>query len=102
MANDMADLLHITWSHLPDQCVGYLGRDHAGERKRPSSYSSLSLRRCSTKSSYKFRAAARRAQAKASISNSPFLQCYVEPVRRMAYEGSDAGRQIIGCPDDDE
>uniref|UniRef100_I1PEC0 Uncharacterized protein n=1 Tax=Oryza glaberrima TaxID=4538 RepID=I1PEC0_ORYGL len=26
MASDMADLLHISWPHLPDQCVGYLGR----------------------------------------------------------------------------
>nr|BAD23626.1 hypothetical protein [Oryza sativa Japonica Group]BAD73852.1 hypothetical protein [Oryza sativa Japonica Group] len=85
MASDMADLLHISWPHLPDQCVGYLGRDHAGERKHPSSVpthatmhpssSSCSLRQCSTKSSsYKFRGAARRAQAKASISNSAFLQ----------------------------
>uniref|UniRef100_A0A0E0EXX0 Uncharacterized protein n=1 Tax=Oryza meridionalis TaxID=40149 RepID=A0A0E0EXX0_9ORYZ len=33
MTSDMSDLLHISWPHLPDQCVGYLGRDHAGERK---------------------------------------------------------------------
>uniref|UniRef100_A0A0E0RG88 Uncharacterized protein n=1 Tax=Oryza rufipogon TaxID=4529 RepID=A0A0E0RG88_ORYRU len=69
MACDMADLLHISWPHLPDQCVGYLGQDHAGEWKNPSSVPAvpqillLQVRR-----------AARHVQAKASISNFAFLQ----------------------------
>uniref|UniRef100_A0A0E0B6D7 Uncharacterized protein n=1 Tax=Oryza glumipatula TaxID=40148 RepID=A0A0E0B6D7_9ORYZ len=98
MASDMADLLH---NQLAPPAISMRGLFRAGSRGRMEEPILCSRARDDTplvflvlaaavfheSSSYKFQRAAHRVQAKASISNSAFLQYYVEPVRRMAWEG---------------